>query len=287
MSDPGGPELEPPAADTKVHWWKKRADAPAWMIYPGAALLGICAPGLVIVSLIASGLSGDLDDARADTAREYDRAEIYKRNVADATEERNQAVQDQLTAEAAARTAEREKNLAETAARQAEQDRDEVLARFDAEIQAAIAKVQADADRTVCSAGDTAGFVGLDQPTLTSVLEPILATIPAADALDLDPGSLLNTTVLQSSLDRCFQQGALRRTLDGPHGDGLFTVGLEISAGKWRSDGTGDSCYWKISPDGDPDKILSNHFGNAGGTVTLKAGQEFESDRCGNWTKVG
>jgi hypothetical protein len=32
-----------------------------------------------------------------------------------------------------------------------------------------------------------------------------------------------------------------------------------------------------------PDDIIDNHFGLAGGTVTVRDGEEFETDGCGTW----
>jgi hypothetical protein len=35
-----------------------------------------------------------------------------------------------------------------------------------------------------------------------------------------------------------------------------------------------------------PDDIISNHFGLAGGTVMLNAGEEFRTEWCGTWKPV-
>lgn len=75
--------------------------------------------------------------------------------------------------------------------------------------------------------------------------------------------------------------------MSDPKGDGNWTVGVEMAAGKWRSQGTGSSCYWQRSPDGESSEIIDNHFGDAGGTVTVRSGEEFQTRGCGQWEKVG
>lgn len=72
--------------------------------------------------------------------------------------------------------------------------------------------------------------------------------------------------------------------MEAPTGSGLYRVGENMAPGLWFSDGTADDCYWQISPIGAPDDIIDNHFGYAGGSVTLSAGTTFESDDCGTWT---
>ena len=70
-----------------------------------------------------------------------------------------------------------------------------------------------------------------------------------------------------------------------PKGDGLYTVGVEIAPGKWRSTGTGPSCYWARLDD--HQNVLDNHFGNAGGTVTiLDTDYEVHFKKCGSWEYV-
>jgi len=71
-----------------------------------------------------------------------------------------------------------------------------------------------------------------------------------------------------------------------PKEDGFYTVGLEIAPGKWKSTGAGDSCYW-ARLDGNQ-KTLGNHFGNAGGTVTIRTTDyEVSFNDCGAWEYVG
>lgn len=71
--------------------------------------------------------------------------------------------------------------------------------------------------------------------------------------------------------------------LKAPKGDGFYLIGVDIAPGVWRSDGTGDSCYWSVTRmDGD---ILDNHFGMSGGTAYVSpSGFQVEFTDCGTWT---
>ena len=78
----------------------------------------------------------------------------------------------------------------------------------------------------------------------------------------------------------------LRPDATDPKGDGFYTVGVEIAAGRWNSTGTGDGCYW-ARLDSKQD-LLDNHFGSAGGTVTIReTDYEVEFNGCGIWEYLG
>jgi len=67
--------------------------------------------------------------------------------------------------------------------------------------------------------------------------------------------------------------------------DGFYLVGVDIAPGKWHSTGSGDGCYW-LRQDSNQ-KILDNHFGYAGGTMTIRATDyEVQMDDCGRWIYV-
>lgn len=68
-----------------------------------------------------------------------------------------------------------------------------------------------------------------------------------------------------------------------PKGNGFYLIGIDIAPGVWRSDGTGDGCYWSVTAmDGD---IFDNHFGMAGGTAFISPnGFQVEFNDCGTWT---
>jgi len=71
-----------------------------------------------------------------------------------------------------------------------------------------------------------------------------------------------------------------------PKGDGFYTVGVEIAPGMWRSTGTSTSCYWARLDD--HQNTLDNHFGDAGGTVTILASDyEVSFNDCGAWEYAG
>ena len=78
----------------------------------------------------------------------------------------------------------------------------------------------------------------------------------------------------------------LTETAADPKGDGFYTVGVEITPGRWESTGTGDGCYW-ARLDGNQN-ILDNHFGSAGGSITIRPNDyEIEFNGCGTWEFAG
>lgn len=125
--------------------------------------------------------------------------------------------------------------------------------------------------------------------------EPIIEELDAArQALEARASELdgRETELEQRAAELDDRDGAIsdeeeaiaRSTIDS----GVTWIGADADAlpGTYRTDGTGSSCYWQISPQGQPDNIINNHFGNATGqSVTLTEGQQFESDGCGTWTR--
>ncbi|WP_051479128.1 hypothetical protein [Arthrobacter sp. H5] len=70
--------------------------------------------------------------------------------------------------------------------------------------------------------------------------------------------------------------------------DGTWTVGTDIEPGTYRSAAdVGSSCYWGIYESGtNGSNIIENDIPGGGRpTVTLSAGQDFNSTRCGDWEK--
>lgn len=75
--------------------------------------------------------------------------------------------------------------------------------------------------------------------------------------------------------------------LFGPKPPGIYLVNVDIAPGIWRSQGSGINCYWGITNrTGD---TLSNHFGQAGGTLYLSpdAFQVEMKPECGDWIYLG
>lgn len=71
--------------------------------------------------------------------------------------------------------------------------------------------------------------------------------------------------------------------LKAKRGNGIYLVGVDIAPGVWRSDGTGDRCYWEISTA--QGKIINNHYGMSGGTAYISnTAFQVTFDDCGNWT---
>lgn len=71
--------------------------------------------------------------------------------------------------------------------------------------------------------------------------------------------------------------------------DGLYTVGVSMDAGTYRTENTNTRCYWAIYVSGtNYDDIEQNDLGSTGVlTVTIREGQDFETSSCGTWVKVG
>jgi hypothetical protein len=71
-------------------------------------------------------------------------------------------------------------------------------------------------------------------------------------------------------------------------GDGTWTVGSDIEPGTYRTAAAvGSTCYWGIYRSGsNGGDIIENDIPGGGRpVVTLSAGQDFNSTRCGKWEK--
>ncbi|WP_018762347.1 hypothetical protein [Arthrobacter sp. 135MFCol5.1] len=71
-------------------------------------------------------------------------------------------------------------------------------------------------------------------------------------------------------------------------GDGTWTVGADIEPGTYRAAAAvGSTCYWGIYRSGsNGSDIIENDIPGGGRpVVTLSAGQDFNSTRCGRWEK--
>lgn len=68
-------------------------------------------------------------------------------------------------------------------------------------------------------------------------------------------------------------------------GNGFYLIGVDIAPGVWRSQGSGDSCYWSVtSMSGN---IISNHFGMSGGTAYIPVnGFQVQFEDCGTWVFI-
>lgn len=77
---------------------------------------------------------------------------------------------------------------------------------------------------------------------------------------------------------------AAKDTIDS---DGVYEVGVDKNPGKWKTAGTGRSCYYAILRSSATNDIADNNNVTGPATVTINAGQYFESSRCGTWQRVG
>ncbi|OFI39470.1 hypothetical protein BIU82_14190 [Arthrobacter sp. SW1] len=71
-------------------------------------------------------------------------------------------------------------------------------------------------------------------------------------------------------------------------GDGTWTVGRDIAPGTYRATAdVGSSCYWGLYTSGsNGGDIIENDLPGGGRpSVTVAAGQDFKSSRCGTWEK--
>ena len=70
---------------------------------------------------------------------------------------------------------------------------------------------------------------------------------------------------------------------------GKYTVGVSMEAGTYRTENTNSRCYWAVYTSGtNYDDIVQNDLGATGVlTVTINQGQDFETNRCGTWVKIG
>jgi hypothetical protein len=70
--------------------------------------------------------------------------------------------------------------------------------------------------------------------------------------------------------------------------EGTWTVGVDVQPGTYRvAEEVTDSCYWGIYTTGsNGSDIIDNDIVNGGRpSVTLSAGQDFRTTRCGSWNK--
>jgi hypothetical protein len=72
--------------------------------------------------------------------------------------------------------------------------------------------------------------------------------------------------------------------------EGTWEVGVDVAPGRYKTVEAVDPdgmCYWKITTTGKPDNIVDNDIVSGGKpTVTVKKGQDFTTQGCGNWKKV-
>jgi hypothetical protein len=72
--------------------------------------------------------------------------------------------------------------------------------------------------------------------------------------------------------------------------DGTWIVAADIPAGVYRTTDAATTCFWEIRKTGTDGSnfsdVVDNQLGAGPWTVKLRAGQDFETDGCGTWTKI-
>lgn len=74
-------------------------------------------------------------------------------------------------------------------------------------------------------------------------------------------------------------------------GEGTYEVGVDVDAGRYKTTVPGDSlnCYWERTKDdsGDFGSIIANDNADPGArvSVTIKRGEFFTSNGCGDWAR--
>lgn len=130
--------------------------------------------------------------------------------------------------------------------------------------------------------------------------EPLQGKFEALTAMFDGPPANMNVdgfkAIAKGVVDACAAEVGADPTPTAPAGpattieEGDWTVGVDVAPGKYRTEGTvSGTCYWGIYKAGsNQSKIIDNGIATGGRpTVTLKKGQEFKNQGCGNFVKVG
>lgn len=221
----------------------------------------------------ASGLEAQLVEAQETLASETARAGAAEGQVTE--------LEGQLS------TAQGELTDAESALTDALAEAEALTIAYDPQIQAARAEAGPVAMTLACAMGRADA-----RQSLRHDADAVFTEL-AGDYPGVDLAAVLDDDAINTEMGRCREEEtaliaeeAEQERLTAPRGDGFYTVGDEIAAGKWRSTGTGDDCYWERLDANQ--EILDNHFGSAGGTVTIRPSDyEVRFEDCGQWEYLG
>lgn len=125
--------------------------------------------------------------------------------------------------------------------------------------------------------------------------EAELATAMAEVAAEFTETAEAEPTSTPAPTETAPAAGSARTTPElsptGPHGDGMYVVGVEIAPGLWRSIRTPDMdterfCYFsRRKYDG---VLLGSYYGLPGPNLLIRPGDyEVEMDGCGMWVYMG
>jgi hypothetical protein len=123
-------------------------------------------------------------------------------------------------------------------------------------------------------------FAGMDRhPPSTPRVEASPEDVPAPETA---PSPVTATTAGVPT------KAAPPRPTPATIADGTGTVGVDIPAGVYRTTNAGSDCFWEIRKSGTTGTggIVGNQLGAGLWTIKLRAGQDFETDGCGSWTKI-
>jgi len=117
-------------------------------------------------------------------------------------------------------------------------------------------------------------------PTLTST--PLFtSTITLTPTITNTPTQTPTFTITPNATQTA--DARVQESLKHDKGNGFFLVNIDIAPGVWRSNGSGDSCYWATTTK--TGSIIDNHFGMSGGTAYISPSAfQVEFKDCGTWT---
>lgn len=162
--------------------------------------------------------------------------------------------------------------------------------------------VAVDRDDTARAAQTLAADTAAELDTTRTDLDDALARAETAEgrADDAETAAATRQAELderESGLDEREQDVADRETAvskterkveDSRIDEGVWTVGTDVAAGNYRTtEAVSGDCYWAIYRSGtNQDDIVQNDIVTGGRpSVTVRDGQDFETNRCGTWDK--
>ncbi|MGC0142114.1 hypothetical protein [Pseudactinotalea sp. Z1732] len=168
---------------------------------------------------------------------------------------------------------------------------------LDAEIEAAVADVEAERDALVTELEETEAdrdSVAADLESVAAERDEIAGEITAArterdEALERVEAMEAESQEAQAAAEAEAEAAAGAAEPSDSFGNGTWRVGEDIEPGTYRTDG-GSGCYWeRLSGfSGEFSDIISNDFTSGPSTVTIQGSDAgFSSQGCGTWEFMG